>query len=91
MNMNEVKKQSYTLFENQPAMVVTDIDFTDVTSEQMKEFSSLNEVLSSPFVRTKRLSPEYIDEEPTYDIYLGYKLIKRDMSLSDVEHFFKIK
>ncbi|HHC5942909.1 TPA: hypothetical protein ACN4VG_002338 [Staphylococcus aureus] len=91
MTLLNVKKQGYTLIENQPAMVVTDIDFTNLTENQLKGFSNINEALSSSYARTKGLAPEYIDESPTYDLYKDGELIQRDMTLEELETYFEMK
>lgn len=85
------KKEGYSLIEKQQAIIMTYIDFEDLSKEKLKSFPNINEAISSPLANMNELNSEYIDESPIYDLYKHRELIQQDMTLDEVETFFGMK
>lgn len=89
MSTQKTKANRYYVIEKQPADLITEIDMNRLSDESIKKCESICEVINQPHSEVQRLTPEYRDEEPLFDLFNKGELIAQDMTESEVLRFFK--
>ena len=89
MENQKTKANRYYVIEKQPADLITEIDLNRISNESIKKCESICDVINHPNSEVQRLTPEYIDEEPLFDLFNKGELISQDITESEVLKFFK--
>lgn len=89
MSLKEFFKSGYSLIEVAETSTKTKIDVEDVEKVDFDNITDILELTSADNVTLELYNTEYYDENPIYDVYFDYELVKRHLSEKELNEFIE--
>lgn len=89
MDLKEFFKAGYSLIEVAETSTETKIDVKDVDKVDFDNITDILELTNADNVTLELYNTEYYDENPMYDVYYDYELVKKHLSEQELSIFIE--